>query len=132
MNKKRIMVVIFAVVVAVTSFLMGFIVGKSEQKSSNMSSALTGSQTFYATIKENNNGSFLVEGLPVNDINFRGEFRFAVSDDTKLEWRYEDISVNELSIGNNISITFTGGIQETYPTVILDVTKIQLLNDEKN
>lgn len=126
------MVAVCAVVIAVISFLTGFIVGKSDQKNTNMSSALTGSQTFYATIKENNSGLFLVEGLPVNDINFRGEFRFTVSDATKLEWRYEDISVNELSIGNNISITFTGGIQETYPAVILDVTKIQLLNDEKN
>lgn len=131
MNKKRIMVVICAVVIAIISFLTGFTAGKSEQKNSNTSFALTG-QTFYATIKENNNGSFLVEGLPVNDINFRGEFRFIVSDDTKLEWMYEDISVNELCIGNNISITFTGDIQETYPAVIMDVTKIQLLDDEKN
>lgn len=132
MNRKRIMVVICAVVIATISFLMGFIVGKSEQKKSNTSSALTGGQTFYATIKENNSGLFWVEGLPVNDINFRGEFRFTVSDDTKLEWRYEDIAVNELCIGNNISITFTGDIQETYPAVIMDVTKIQLLDDEKN
>ena len=66
-----------------------------------------------------------------DDFNFRGEFRFIVSDDTKLEWMYEDISVNELCIGNNISITFTGDIQETYPAVIMDVTKIQLLDDEK-
>ena len=132
MNRKRTVVVICAVVIAVISFFTGLIVGKSEQKNSNTSSALTGGQTFYATVKENNNGSFLVEGLPVNDINFRGEFRFTVSDDTKLEWRYEDIYVNELCIGNNISITFTGDIQETYPAVIMDVTKIQLLDDEKN
>lgn len=89
------------------------------------------SQTFYAEIKKINGTNLLVDGLDVNDINYRGEFSFKVTGQTKLEWRNTAIDFSELDEGDNISITFEGEIQETYPARINDVVRIQLLDDEK-
>ena len=88
-------------------------------------------QTFYAKITNINNENLLVDGLDVNDINYRGEFSLKVKEHTKIEWRNIAINIEELDKGDNISITFKGEIQETYPAQITDVVKIQLLDDEK-
>ena len=37
----------------------------------------------------------------------------------------------ELEPGDTISVTYTGGIQESYPTGIDGVVRVQLLDDEK-
>lgn len=87
--------------------------------------------TFYATIEEMDGNRLLVEGLSVNDINFRGEFDFSISDATILEWRYTALRMDELNVGDTLSITFAGPIQESYPAKISHVVKIQLLDDEK-
>lgn len=87
-------------------------------------------QTFYAVIKENNDGHMLVEGLDVNDINFRGEFTFTVLPETELTWRYTPVSLSDFDPGDTVSVTFTGEIMESYPAQIADVVKIQLLDDE--
>lgn len=89
------------------------------------------SQTFYAEIKNINGANLLVDGLDVNDINYRGEFSFKIDEETKLEWRNTTIDISDFDEGDNISITFEGSIQETYPAKISDVVKIQLLDDEK-
>ncbi len=88
-------------------------------------------QTFYATISDIQDNTLTVKGMEINDINFRGEFRFSVTEETKIIWRYTDILIEDLDIGDHISITFTGEIFETYPQQIQQVEIIQLLNDEK-
>lgn len=87
-------------------------------------------QTFYATISDIQNNTFTVTGMEVNDINFRGSFRFTIADGTKITWRYTDISVDDLDVGDNIAITFTGEILEIDPGQIQQVEIIQL-GDEK-
>lgn len=87
-------------------------------------------QTFYAEIKNINGSNLLVDGLDVNDINYRGEFSFKVTEETKLEWRNFKIEISDLDEGDNISITFEGEIQETYPDTIRSVIRIQLLDDK--
>ncbi|MBQ7031295.1 MAG: DUF3221 domain-containing protein [Bacilli bacterium] len=72
-----------------------------------------------------------VKGLDINDINFRGDFEFLVTEATELEWRYTMLEPNELEIGDNIAIIFTGNIEEKDPVSINDVLKIQLLDDKK-
>ena len=67
----------------------------------------------------------------MNDINYRGTFDFSIRKDAKLLWRGETIAVSDFHIGNTISITFSGEIQETNPAHILNVTRTQLLDDEK-
>ena len=43
--------------------------------------------------------------MEVNDINFRGNFRFSIAEGTKITWRYTDISADDLDVGDNIAIT---------------------------
>ena len=69
--------------------------------------------------------------MEVNDINFRGRFRFSITEGTKITWRYTDIIANDLDVGDNIAITFTGEILKTDLGHIQQVEVIQLLRDEK-
>ncbi len=88
-------------------------------------------QTFYATISDIQGNTFKVTGMEVNDMNFRGEFCFSIVEETKITWRYTDISIEDLDVGDHISITFTGEILETYPAKMQQVEVVQLLDDEK-
>ncbi len=88
-------------------------------------------QTFYAEISHIQSDTFRVAGMEVNDVNFRGEFCFSIGKETKILWRYTDIPAEDLEIGDHISVTFTGGVLETYPGHIQHVDVIQLLDDEK-
>ena len=51
--------------------------------------------------------------MEVNVINFRGRIRFSFAEGTKITWRYSDITANDLDVGDNIAITFTGEILKT-------------------
>ena len=53
-------------------------------------------QTFYATITDIRDHTFAVTGMEVNDINFRGKFTCSIVEETKITWRYTDISINDL------------------------------------
>ena len=129
---KVILVIMLVIIALVIGYFVGYKRGydKIESASQNVNYN-NEQQTFYAEIKEiNNNNAFLVEGLSVNDINYRGEFTFSVIGETKLEWRGTEISISDLKVGDNISITFDGEILDTYPAQIKEVIKIQLLDDE--
>ena len=88
-------------------------------------------QTFYATVSDIRDNAVTVTGMEVNDINFRGEFCFSVTEETEITWRYTDISLGDLEAGDNVSITFTGEVMETSPAQIQGVEMIRLLDDEK-
>lgn len=88
-------------------------------------------QTFYAEIQERADDRFLVRGLSVNDINYRGEFSFSVTEETVLLWRGTAVALSDLDIGDAIAVTFRGEILESYPAQIQEVVKIQLLEDER-
>ena len=88
-------------------------------------------QTFYATVSDIRDNAVTVTGMEVNDINFRGEFCFSVTEETEITCRYTDISLGDLEAGDNVSITFTGEVMETSPAQIQGVEMIQLLDDEK-
>jgi len=87
-------------------------------------------QTFYATIEKISGNNILVEGLKINDINYRDEYTFNVQENTILLWRGTIINISDLKEGQTISITCVGTIEETYPAIITNVVRIQLLNDE--
>ena len=128
--------IILVILIVVISLVLGYFIGykraydKIESASQNISYN-NNQQTFYAEIEEIKDNFILVKGLSVNDINFRGEFTISVVEETELEWRNTKINVTELNVGDNISITFTGEILDSYPAQIKDVVKIQLLDDEK-
>ena len=89
--------------------------------------------TFYAEIKEiiekDEKVTLLVDGLDVNNINNRGEFYITIDKNVKLIWQGVNLDMSELKIGQNISITHDGGIQETAPARILNVYIVELLDD---
>lgn len=86
--------------------------------------------TFYATITEEKNNSFIVKGLEVNDISYRGDFSFSIQSETRITWHNQEIDMSELEEGDNISITFLGPIQESSPATINNVIEIKILDDE--
>ena len=88
--------------------------------------------TFYATItRRPDEDSFLVSGLDENGVNFRSEFVFTVDSDTLLAWQGGKISLKDFQVGDTVSITFTGGVRESYPGRLVEVLRLELLDDEK-
>lgn len=129
-RKKRIFVfIIFVLLYSVAIGGIFYFVGYSSALGQLGDS--TQSQTFYATISDMKDNVITVKGMEVNDINFRGNFLFSVENETRLIWRYTHISLDDLDVGDNISITFSGLIQETDPARITQVDLIQLLDDER-
>ncbi len=88
------------------------------------------SRTFYATITRKSGDHLIVEGIPENDINHRGQFQFDLAG-AKLTWRYTDITADDLDEGDLIAITYTGPVLEISPAIIQNVLEIQLLEDER-
>ena len=123
--------------VSVISYFLGAVI--TYRKSDNsLNNQNINYQSFYATITDIKDTGFEkepklieVKVLDINDINFRGNFEFLVTEATELEWRYTMLEPNELEIGDNIAIIFTGNIEEKNPASINDVLKIQLLDDKK-
>lgn len=123
---QGILAVIALVVVAAASCFGGYRLayGRADE-------LLRQRETFYAEITDIRDNFFSVSGLEENDINYRSEFDFTITDKTELVWRGTAMESSEFDVGDRVAITFTGEIQETYPAHIMDVVKIQLLDDEK-
>lgn len=117
---KTVSIVIIICCVAVISYLVG-----------RLNAPDMNTKTFYATVESINGNSFVVQGLEVNDINSRGQFTFTVEDTTALEWHNTEIQISDLQAGDTISVTYSGGVTETYPAGIENIIKIVLLDDEK-
>ena len=88
----------------------------------------THSRTFYARITQKSGDHLIVEGIPENDVNHRWSFQFDAGS-AKLTWRYTDITMDDLDVGDLIAITYTGEVLEISPAIIKNVLEIQLLDD---
>ena len=139
MKSKKNIIVIFVlmVITSIVSYYVGSII-TYEKLDNSLNNHKVIYQSFYATITdikdtdlEKEPKLLEVKGLDINDINFRGNFEFVVTEATEIEWRYTKLEPDELEVGDNIAIIFTGNIQEKDPSHIEDVLKIQLLDDEK-
>lgn len=86
-------------------------------------------QCFYATITNISNDNITVEGMKINDINFRGKFILEITESSMIVWRGTELEISELEVGDNISILFKGLILDSSPALIRDVLRIQLLDD---
>lgn len=130
-KRKLLFVVVFVLYTVILAGISFFIGNQSARKQiENLADGGT-AETFYAEISDRKNNFLRVTGREINDINFRGDFVFSIDEETKMTWRYTEISAEDLDIGDTVSITFTGKIQETAPAKITHVTQIQLLEDEK-
>ena len=136
-GKQRIFIIIGMIAIILLSFTIGLFIGKMYVVNDDLAISKVCGQTFYANIdgiKQYNDGSFHlnVKGLEINDINYRGNFTFKVDDSIKMTWRGEEVKVTDLKEGSNISITFTDEIiNEISPTLLEEVVKIQILDDER-
>ncbi len=127
--KSQILVGILLIVFVLIFYCIGYKVGYNKSENSYMDIQ---TDTFYAEITNMKDGNFSVTGISMNDINYRGDFNFAVlSEETELEWRGTPMLISEFEVGDLISITFSGAIQESDPAYIENVVKIKLLDDEK-
>ena len=89
--------------------------------------------TFDAKIEEvkeyNGKYSLLVDGFDTNEINYKAEFLCSIRETTKLlDAKDIKIEVTDLKEGQTVSITYSGGVQETYPGKILNVLKVKLVD----
>ena len=130
MSKKKLLagiisLVIYTAIIALAFYLIGY-----KTAYDRIENSASSSQTFYAEISEIRGNVLSVKGMEINDANFRGDFFFSVDAETKITWRGTEISLDDLAVGDNISITFTGVILEMYPAQITQVTAIQQLEDE--
>lgn len=143
-NKQKIIAISILVVLFCIGFLLGIFTGigrkNREDKELNkvetntLQSSNQNGNVFYASIEKiseyNGITSILVKGLDINDINYRGKFSFSINDETELLWRETKIDISNLKVGQNISITRSGNVLESYPAVLTKVTKIIVLDDE--
>ena len=136
-NKKRIGILVGIVLCIGIGFGMGLWIGRQNVVNDDLAFSRIYGQTFYATIesiKQYNDGRFHinVKGLEVNDINYRGDFTFTVTDTIEMTWRGEKIDISDLQEGDTISITFTDEIlNDISPTPLNEVVKVQLLEEER-
>ncbi len=114
----------------------------SNKMNNNQNKEKTEEDTFDAKIKKiseyNGITTILIEGIETNDINHRGEFDFSIDSETKILWinpksiksSYTELNVSNLKEGQNVSITSTGSVLESYPAKLTKVTKVILLENE--
>ena len=118
---------VLMIFIAAGAYLIGY---KTAYDRMERAAASYETETFYAAITDISDSSITVQGMEINDINFRGRFTFPVMEETSYLWRGTRISAKDLEEGDNISITFTGLVQETSPAGIQEVLKVQLLDDD--
>lgn len=136
-SKQKVFIVIGLLAIIGVSFCIGLFIGHKNAPKDDLLVKKIYGQTFYAnieSIKQYNDGSFHinVKGLDVNDINYRGDFSFKVDENIVMTWRGEKVKISDLKEGKNISITFTDEILTSIsPTPLMEVIKIQILDDER-
>ena len=64
--------------------------------------------TIYAEITEIREAYISISGLDVNDINGRGDFYFSMDEETSIQWRHTDITVEDLKVGTASQLPIRG------------------------
>ena len=123
---------VLAVIVFLLAFaganVGSFLLGRASAEHSSVS--WEEASVFYAQIVERRENTLLVEGLPVNDVNHRGQFSFTLGEDTRLLWRGEGITQEALHSGDTVAVTYSGETLEVYPVMLPQVYQVLLLEDE--
>ena len=123
---------VLAVIVFLLAFagakVGSFLLGRASAEHNSVS--WEEASVFYAQIVERRENTLLVEGLPVNDVNHRGQFSFTLGEDTRLLWRGEEITQEALHSGDTVAVTYSGETLEVYPVMLPQVYQVLLLEDE--
>ena len=124
MKKKTLGISILAACIA---FAIGYLAGNDAGRSTVPDVVYP--TTFYATVTEIYETALAVEGLDINQINYRGPFGFSVGPDTQLVWRGTPVELNELHPGLTVAVSFTGYVLESYPAGLTEVCRVEVLDD---
>lgn len=84
---------------------------------------------FYAEVMSIDNGTVIVDGLEINNINFRDEFSLSIDESTEIMWRGTYLNLDSIQVGDTIAVYFGGEVIESSPARIPIVKKIEKLND---
>ena len=109
----------------VASFFLGYKIAYDRFESSAEQISPFNIQTYYAEVKEVGENTITVEGISLNEENYRGTFQYDIWGETSIIWKNESITLTDLESGDMVAVTIimAGGD-------IADVFKIQLLNDK--
>lgn len=127
-NSKILLEIIAIIVIGVIAYLGGYKSACNDFEV-RMDNQYESYQCFYATITNISDDNITVEGMKINDINFRGKFILEITESSMIVWRGTELEIFELEVGDNISILFKGLILDSNPALIEDVLRIQLLDD---
>ena len=72
----------------------------------------------------------MVEGLEINQINYRSLYGFSVDEQTQLVYRGTPVELSDFRPGLTVSVSFTGKILETYPVGLTEVCRVEILDDD--
>jgi len=128
MNKKSFGPMVLA---ACAAFIVGFLIGHGGEN--NKIPNIIDAPTFYATIEEvdsHGESSLLVQGLDINNWNYRSKYILWNTSKADLVWHGTKIKFDQFQAGQTISITFDGVVMESYPGQISNVYQIEILDDE--
>lgn len=116
------------ILAACLAFIIGFLAGHDAGRSTV--SDVVYPSTFYATVTEVSTHSLKVEGLEINQINYRSLYRFPVDEQTQLVWRGTPVELSDFRPGLTVSVSFMGNILETYPVGLTEVCRVEILDDD--
>lgn len=126
-----VLTVVFLLVAILISYFIGYKAAYDDFEHGLEQSNLV-HEVFYAEVKEVDGQCVMVQGLEINDRDYRGEYTLEIHGETELAWHDTIIAVSDLKEGHIISVllAFPDGTVEI-PDTIIDIVKIQLLSDEK-
>ncbi|WP_456278897.1 hypothetical protein [Bacillus sp. AK128] len=121
-----VMTIIVFLICILISYFVGYVNAYKDHEEDAWVMSHSDIQTFYAEVNEVGENTLLVEGISLNDENYRGEFQYDVWGEVSIYRQDTVIPLSDLSEGDLVSITLV-----TDRTGITDIFKIQLLADKK-
>ncbi|MBD8070681.1 hypothetical protein [Bacillus sp. PS06] len=121
-----VMTIIVLLIGILISYFVGYVTAYKDYEEDVWVLAHSDIQTFYAEVKEVGENSILVEGIPLNDEKYQGEFQYDIWEEVSIYRQDTVIQLSDLSEGDLISITLL-----TDRAGSTNIFKIQLLADKK-
>ena len=123
---------VFLIVALVISYFVGYKAAYDDFERGMEQSNLV-HDVFYAEVVKVDGQHIAVDGLDINDVDYRGEYTLEVYPETELVWHDTTISLSDLKEGHIVSVVLysVDGKIDTTANPIIDIAKIQLLSDEK-
>ncbi len=86
--------------------------------------------TFYAIVTEMLNNQLVLKGLDINSLNFRSFYIAHIEEYTSLTFNGAEASLEDFSVGDLVSVRFTQGKSQMYPSELNRTEEIEILVKE--